>query len=99
MKHHVALLKPTSPEEPLRPITNPSSTQKSFFEGTRPRPEHSPQKGMIQENFWVRGQRARMELASRSESRAEPERSPSGARTEHGIPKGRSGFRNYNIYS
>ena len=85
IKHHVAMLMPFPSEKPLRPKTNPISTQKRFPEGTRLRPEHSPQKGSGSgklldprpaEHDW------------NSEAGAEPERSPSGARTEHRTPKG-----------
>ena len=48
---------------------------------------------MVQENFWIRGQRSpngtRMQERSPSGARAEPERSR-GLRKEHGTPKGRS---------
>ena len=85
IKHHVAMLMPFSSEEPLRPRTNSSSTQKRFSEGTRPRPEHSPHKGDGSGKL-LDPRPATPEW--NSEAGAEPERSPSGARTQHRTPKG-----------
>ena len=85
IKHHVAMLMPFPCEEPLRPITNPSSTQKRFSEGTRSRPEHFPQKG---DGSGKLQDPRPAEAEWNSEAGAEPERIPSGARTEHRTPKG-----------
>ena len=85
IKHHVAMLMPFHFEEPLRPRTNPSSTQKRFSEGTRPRPEHSPHEGDGSGKL-LDPRPAEPEWDS--DEGAEPERSPSGARTEQRIPKG-----------
>ena len=84
IKHHVAMLMPFPFEEPLRPRTNPSSTQKRFSEGTRPRPEHSPHEGDGSGKL-LDPRPAEPEWDS--DEGAEPERSPSGARTEHRTPK------------
>ena len=93
IKHHVAMLMPFPFEEPLRPRTNASSTQKRFSEGTGRDQNTPPMKKMIQENFWIGGQRSPnetpMQERSPSGARAEPERSR-GLRKEHGTPKGRS---------
>ena len=85
IKHHVAMLMPFPSEEPLRPRTNPSRTQKRLSEGTRPRPEHSPQKG---EGSGKLLDPRPAEPEWNSKVGAEPERSPSEARTEHRTPKG-----------
>ena len=89
----LAMLMPFPFEEPLRPRTNASSTQKSFFRRNRPRSEHSPQEGDDSGNFWIGGQRSPnetpMQERSSSGARAEPERSRR-PRKEHGTPKGRS---------
>ena len=85
IKHHVVMLMPFPSEEPLRPRTNPSSTQKKLSEGTWPRPEHSPQKG---DGSGKLLDPRPAEPEWNSEAGAEPERSPSGARTEHRTPKG-----------
>ena len=93
----LAMLMPFPFEEPLRPRTNPSSTQKRLSEGTRPRPEHSPHEGDGSGKL-LDPRPAEPEWDSNAG--AEPERSPSGARAEpersreprkeHGTPKGRS---------
>ena len=85
IKHHVAMLMPSPFEEPLRPRTYPSSTQKRFSEGTRSRPEQSAQEGDGSGKIMY-PRPAKPEW--KSDARAEPERSPSGARTEQRTSKG-----------
>ena len=85
IKHHDAMLMHFSFEEPLRPRTNPSSTQKRFSEGTRPRPEHSPQK---EDNSGKLLDQRPAKPEWDSDAEAEPERSPRGARTKQRTPKG-----------
>ena len=88
IKHHVVMLMPFPSEEPLRPRTNPSSTQKRLPEGTRPRQAQSPQRGGVAGKLAI-PRPAKPEQDS--EAGVEPERSPSGARTEHRIALGRNG--------
>ena len=89
IKHHVAMLMFFPSQEPLRPRKNPISTKNIFFEETRPRPEHSPQKGNSSGKL-LDPRPAEPEW--NSEAGAEPERSPNGARTEHRTPKGARDF-------
>ena len=100
IKHHVemlmlSLLKNLFGREPIRVRT------RRGFPKEPGRDKNTPlRKGMVQENFWIRGQRSpngtRKQERSPSGARAEPERSR-GLRKEHGTPKGRSGSRNYII--